>query len=358
MKNIIKAKLLSYQVGTRYLLRDISFPLAPKEHCVLFGMNGSGKTTLLSILSSFNSQTSGALFLFEEKLEENNVFAIRKNIGFVSSSFFDRFCKKEIVSNIILSGMSGTFISHGLPSRDEQELLFDWGGRLHITQLLDKPYFLLSKGEQQKILIARTLIGKPRLLLLDELYSGLDVLMRKELEDILQQETASHDLAIIQVTHRLEEIGDDFTKAILLRDGMIYAQGKRKDLFDPKIIDHFLQRRDGSLDTTVNGITTGSALDNSYDHDAECALRAGALTDLGFMGEEIQLYGVVWRDNNGIDRISVTPKQNSIVNFLERAKSDHLLVSQPCYYSKRFDIPVGRKNILKERFPIISPKNL
>lgn len=340
---VVEAKGLGFRTGSRNLLRDISFSLEEGEHCALFGMNGSGKTTLLSIIAGFGQQTSGSLKLFGETPGNDNLIAVRKRIGFASSSFFNRFYKKEDVASIVLSGLSGTFVRHGNTSAEEQDELHEWSERLRIEHLLGKPYFLLSKGEQQKVLLARALISEPDLLLLDEPYSGLDISMRKELEGILQRETHARSLSIIQVTHRIEDFTSDFTRVILLRDGRIFAQDDNS-LFESTTMERFLEQRDGSLNVAVNGATTGHALDNSYDHDSECAQTAGALTELGFMGEEIALYGVAWRDGDGTDRISVSTEEASLIDFLDRASSRHLIVSPVRYCSKHIDIPIGQKS--------------
>ena len=79
------------QSGHRFLLKNINWQVKEGEHWVVFGMNGSGKTTLLSLIAGFKVQTSGSVKIFGEEYGNNNVLKLRKKIGWVSGSFFDKF---------------------------------------------------------------------------------------------------------------------------------------------------------------------------------------------------------------------------------------------------------------------------
>ena len=77
------------------------------EHWVVFGLNGSGKTTLLSIIAGFRGFTAGSVEVFGQPYTEENIIAQRKRVGWISSSFFDKYYQRESVMNIVLSGISG-----------------------------------------------------------------------------------------------------------------------------------------------------------------------------------------------------------------------------------------------------------
>ena len=150
---------LSCQIGQHYLLKDITWQLYPQKHTVIFGQNGSGKTTLLSAILNYVPITEGEAKIFACSIDKQNIFTLRQKIGFVSSSFFDKYFHEESVQDIILSGLTGTFSkgyqtnSTALKRASSLLKTFDLLGHA------DYPYQLLSKGQQQQVLIARALIA-------------------------------------------------------------------------------------------------------------------------------------------------------------------------------------------------------
>ena len=86
---------LNYKVGQRYLLHNINWNIKKGERWVVFGLNGSGKTTLLSIIAGYNTFTEGRLEVFGAPYNDENIFENRKRIGFISSSFFDKYYRNE-----------------------------------------------------------------------------------------------------------------------------------------------------------------------------------------------------------------------------------------------------------------------
>ncbi len=105
---LLKTENLGLKKGSKYILKDINWEIQSGDNWVLFGLNGCGKTTLLSILAGYQSGNEGYNCLFDEKVDKNNFLQLRKRIGFVSSSFFDRYLKKELVTDIVLAGKFGT----------------------------------------------------------------------------------------------------------------------------------------------------------------------------------------------------------------------------------------------------------
>lgn len=102
----IEASHISCKVGSRYLLHDITWRISPGQRWVVFGANGSGKTTLLSIIAGFG-RYSGSLRFAGEEVAAENVLRVRRRIGWVSSSFFDKYYTREAVLDVVLSGSGG-----------------------------------------------------------------------------------------------------------------------------------------------------------------------------------------------------------------------------------------------------------
>jgi iron complex transport system ATP-binding protein len=106
---IVEVRDLCCKLGKQYLLNHIDWNVYEGEHWAIFGTNGSGKTTLLSIIAGFKSPTCGTLSVLGQEYNEENIFELRRQVGWVSSSFFDRYFKNETVLQIVLSGLTGSF---------------------------------------------------------------------------------------------------------------------------------------------------------------------------------------------------------------------------------------------------------
>ena len=239
-QKVIELDKVSCKAGYKYLLRDISWQVAPGEHWVVFGANGSGKTTLLSIIAGFKHYTAGCVKVFGENFSNDNILAIRKRIGWVSSSFFDKYYSKESALHIVLSGRNGTL---GL---DDDITLEDvWLAKTLLAELqlgdkINRTFDMLSKGERQNVLIARALIGGPEILILDEPCTGLDVYNRSYLFSTIEELSKEKHLSIIYVTHYAEEITPLFQKALLLKNGHIFAAGDISAVFNDQTIGELL----------------------------------------------------------------------------------------------------------------------
>ena len=238
MDNIIEVNKLSCKIGKRYLLKDITWNVKKNEQWIVFGMNGSGKTTLLSIIAGYKHHTSGTVKVFNKIPNEKNIIAMRKKIGFVSSAFFDKYYSRENVLDIVLSGKSGALSLNEEHTLEDAVLGRTLLKRLHIGDKMDRQYDMLSKGERQNVLIARALINKPELLILDEPASGLDVYNREYLFRLLEE--LKQQLSIIYVTHHPDEITPFFDKCLLLKKGTVFRQGDMNSVFTDENISSLL----------------------------------------------------------------------------------------------------------------------
>ena len=235
---ILQTERLCCRMGKRYLLKDITWQVKRGEHWVVYGMNGSGKTTLLSIAAGFKHFTAGTLRVFGENYQDGNVLALRQKIGFVSSAFFDGLYARESILDIVLSAKTGGLsVDSDVTLADAvfaQKLLTSLG----LGDKLTRQFDMLSKGERQNVLIARALLSRPQLLILDEPCNGLDVYNRAYLFNTL--ETLAPHVTLIYVTHYTDEITPLFGKTLLLKNGAVFAQGDTADLFTDETISRLL----------------------------------------------------------------------------------------------------------------------
>lgn len=236
---VINVKNLSCLSGSQFLLNNISWQVSKGEQWVVFGRNGCGKTTLLSIIAGYKSYASGTLEIFGQSYDSTNILNLRRRIGWISSSFFDKYYHEESVLDIVLSALSGTL---GLPFdvknvqiAKAKRLLTDLGLKDKINATFD----MLSKGERQHVLIARAFMTEPEILILDEPGTGLDVLARERILVTIKELANDQDTTIIYVTHYPEEILPSFNKAMLLRNGAVYKLGLTHELFTSEVMSDF-----------------------------------------------------------------------------------------------------------------------
>ena len=240
VKIVIKAEKVCCQSGQHYLLKDIDWEVKQGEHWIVFGLNGSGKTTLLSAIAGYKQHTAGKLEVLGQVYDDTTLFSLSKQIGWVSASFFDKYYSSETVLCIVLSGLFGTLgIGAEISDQDVQKaraLLEQW----HIGHKSDMPFSMLSKGEQQNVLIARALISDPKILVLDEPGTGLDVFARENLLQWVKLIAETTETTIIYVTHYPEEIQPCFEKCLLLQHGQVLANGSIDEVFQSDVLSNVL----------------------------------------------------------------------------------------------------------------------
>ena len=259
MQTIIKTNELCCKSGRRFLINHINWEVKEGEHWLVFGMNGSGKTTLLSMIAGYKSPTSGTLEVLGKKYDKENIFELRKEIGWVSSSFFDKYYANETALRIVLSGLFGTFnIDYDVTDADVRRakaLLRE----LRMEGKMNRPFNSMSKGERQNVLIARALMTQPKILVLDEPGTGLDIRAREHMMNTVRALAESKKVTIIYVTHYPEEVQPFMNKTMLLKNGRAFAKGDTETILTDEnlsiLLDetvHVAQNADGSMKMEVN----------------------------------------------------------------------------------------------------------
>lgn len=228
MADILSVSGLRVVRGRTEILRGIDWLVRKGEHWVILGANGSGKTSLLRAITGYLSPTSGEIALLGETYGESDWRDLRLKVGIVTSALQASIPPAETALETVLSGRYGQLDLWARPTRAEKaegrRLLRFVGG----TPLAAREWAHLSQGERQRILIARALMARPRVLILDEPCAGLDPVAREEflwfLESLAGRRAGP---ALVLVTHHAEEIMPAFTHALLLRDGKVFASGPK-----------------------------------------------------------------------------------------------------------------------------------
>jgi iron complex transport system ATP-binding protein len=196
--------------GDTVILDGVDWRVARGQHWVVMGPNGSGKTTLLRVLAGFLSASGGTIRL----------------LGRTFGTADWREVRRELALETVISGRYAMLDFWGRATSDDQHLARRLLAALDVPHLAARPWAHLSQGERQRVLIARALIARPRLLILDEPCAGLDPLARQRfLTTIETLARRRRGPGISLVTHHVEEITPAFTHLLLLAGGRVAAAG-------------------------------------------------------------------------------------------------------------------------------------
>lgn len=224
------------------ILKDVTWRVQAGEHWCLAGLNGSGKTTLLNLINGYIWPTTGSISVLGKKFGECDLRELRRQIGWVSTSLQERLHGHELAERIVLSGK---FASIGLYEQPDQTDVGQAAALLSFLgceELRKRTYATLSQGERQKVLIARALMASPRLLILDEPCTGLDLIAREQVLSMIRKITEQPDApTLIYVTHHIEEILPCFTHTLLLKNGEVYTTGRTPEVLTTERLSHFYE---------------------------------------------------------------------------------------------------------------------
>src|SRR5690625_1770267 len=234
---------VSWRRQKKTILSDIDWQVTKGQHWAVLGLNGSGKTTLLNMVNGYIWPTTGEVSVLGQKFGRTDIRELRKQIGWVSSSLEERINGRQLIQDIIVSGKYASTGLYDEPTQEDYDFADILMEKLKCSYLIDRTYETCSNGEKQKILIARGLMASPRLLILDEPSSGLDFIAREDLLATINELAHQEDSpTIILVTHHIEEVLPEFSHTLLLRNGTVYDQGKKEDIFTNDRLSDFFQK--------------------------------------------------------------------------------------------------------------------
>jgi iron complex transport system ATP-binding protein len=229
MENILHIKDLYGGYGTEPVIKGISFDIKEGEFCGIIGPNGSGKSTLLKLMSRALPFQSGMMQFDGNAIRTISMKEYCSRVSFVSQAgSFEGF--PFSVRDVVLMGRMPHL------GRFEKETETDFEAveeSLRLTDTLtlkDKAIDELSAGERQRVLIARALCQRPRLLFLDEPTAHLDIGHQIQILNLMQRLNREKNLTIIMVIHDLNLAGEYCGRLILLNDGMIFHDGAPEEV--------------------------------------------------------------------------------------------------------------------------------
>jgi iron complex transport system ATP-binding protein len=215
----------------RVLIGPLSWQVELDERWVVIGPNGAGKTSLLRIAAAMEHPSSGEAVVLGDRLGRVDAAEVRQRVGLSSAALAARVPDGERVADLVVS--AGYAVLGRWRERYEQvdyDRALDTLESLGAEHLADRSFGTLSEGERKRVLIARSLMTDPELLLLDEPAAGLDLGGREELVARLGDLAADPDApALVLVTHHVEEIPPGFSHCLILAEGTAVAAGLLPD---------------------------------------------------------------------------------------------------------------------------------
>ena len=234
MKSIIDVKNLSFRYKESqeyYDVKDITFHVKRGEWLSIVGHNGSGKSTTVRLIDGLLEAESGEIVIDGQRLTEENVWNIRRQIGMVFQNPDNQFVGATVEDDVAF-GLENQGLSRQEMKKRVEEAL-DLVGMLDFKK---REPARLSGGQKQRVAIAGVVALRPAILILDEATSMLDPEGRRELIDTVKGIRKDYDMTVISITHDLEEVAMS-DRVLVMKKGEIESTSSPRELFSRNDLD-------------------------------------------------------------------------------------------------------------------------
>ena len=213
-------------------IHDIDLRVEQGEFVALIGPNGVGKTTLLETINGLLENTAGEVRVFGQGIGRYG-HQIRQRVGYIPQeiSFDER--TPFLVKDVVLMGRFGRIGLTRRPAAADHRAVEQALKLVGIEDLACRPIGKLSGGQQQKAMLARALAKGPELLLLDEPFSNLDFVARREIGELIARLHRELELTTLIVLHDVENLPPSCGRVVLMRAGRVFRDGPPAEVLDP-----------------------------------------------------------------------------------------------------------------------------
>ena len=256
MKSIIDVKNLSFRYKESqeyYDVKDITFHVKRGEWLSIVGHNGSGKSTTVRLIDGLLEAESGEIVIDGQRLTEENVWNIRRQIGMVFQNPDNQFVGATVEDDVAF-GLENQGLSRQEMKKRVEEAL-DLVGMLDFKK---REPARLSGGQKQRVAIAGVVALRPAILILDEATSMLDSEGRRELIETVKGIRKDYDMTVISITHDLEEVAMS-DRVLVMKKGEIESTSSPRELFSRNDLDQI------GLDDPFSNQLKHSLSQNGYD---------------------------------------------------------------------------------------------
>ena len=256
MKSIIDVKNLSFRYKENqkyYDVKDITFHVKRGEWLSIVGHNGSGKSTTVRLIDGLLEAESGEIVIDGQRLTEENIWNIRRQIGMVFQNPDNQFVGATVEDDVAF-GLENQGLSRQEMKKRVEEAL-DLVGMLDFKK---REPARLSGGQKQRVAIAGVVALRPAILILDEATSMLDPEGRRELIETVKGIRKDYDITVISITHDLEEVAMS-DRVLVMKKGEIESTSSPRELFSRNDLDQI------GLDDPFSNQLKYSLSQNGYD---------------------------------------------------------------------------------------------
>ena len=238
--SLIKIRNADVCINGVHVLHSLSWEMTADQNWAVVGNNGAGKTTFMKLLFGELIPMYGGETTWFGVPGLRPLSEIRQHIAFVSAEFQENYSPNLQGWQVVVSGLFHSIGLYGPPVTAEQKkTALQWMDFLDIANLAEKRFHNLSYGEARRILLARALARRPRLLILDEPCAGLDIPTRELFLKTLSKLSES-DTRIVYVTHHIDEIMPLITHTLYLKNGRVFLQGEKESMLKGEILSKAL----------------------------------------------------------------------------------------------------------------------
>ncbi len=220
---IVEIDRLSYAYSGNLVLDNISFTIEEGDILGIIGPNGAGKTTLFSCMLGLLDDYTGTIKILGENIEKKNN-KVFKSIGYIPQKKTIEQNFPATVEEIVSLGVTTT----GKTSKEKIALALETAGLLAQK---DRRVGELSGGQQQRVLIAKAMVNNPKLLILDEPVTGIDLEMQNKFYSLLQRLNQENNITIIWASHDLDAVNRFATSVACINRSMFF-HGKTIEFFE------------------------------------------------------------------------------------------------------------------------------
>jgi iron complex transport system ATP-binding protein len=230
---MLEIKDLHASINGKEILKGINLSVKPGEIHAIMGPNGSGKTTLLKCINKILEPKQGKILLGEQTLKKMSRLDVAKQIGYVPQSTSGN-NEATTVFEMVLMGRR-PHVTWQSSIKDEEKV---WEAlkTLNVEHLAMRNFYELSGGEQQRVLVARSLAQEAKVLLLDEPTSNLDIRHQLEVMDLTRKLVANQKLSAAVAIHDLNLASRYCDKIVMMKEGRVFAAGEAKDVLSAENI--------------------------------------------------------------------------------------------------------------------------
>lgn len=229
----IECENISKRFGYFFALKKNTFDVHKNEMLGIVGANGAGKSTLFRILSCVMEPTEGKFSVFGKK-HTSNIISIKKDIGIITdeSVLYGELTIKE---NLRFYAN----LHYNFSNEDIERKIEKYTKLLNLNEWINEPVRILSKGMKRKVEIIRALIHNPKILLLDEPFSGIDFKSINIILSLLKQLREDEKTTIVLATHKIEMVKQICDRLMILQKGRIKKIVKRENFKSLNLEDYF-----------------------------------------------------------------------------------------------------------------------